>query len=111
MIKKILIFINWIISILFIFFIKFYQYLISPLLVYFFGPTCRYEPTCSNYAILSFKNYPFWIAIILSIKRILRCHPFNVGGLDPIPEKVEFQLFNKKFSFLSNEFKNKVKSK
>lgn len=111
MLRKILKFINGIISQLFIFFIKLYQYLISPLLVYFFGPTCRYEPTCSNYAIISFKNYPFWIAIFISIKRILRCHPFKEGGFDPVPEKVEFQLFHKKFSFLSKEFKNKVKSK
>lgn len=49
-------------------------------------PTCRYSPTCSNYAIDAYKNYNFIYATILSIWRILRCNPLSKGGYDPIPK-------------------------
>ncbi|QWC00072.1 membrane protein insertion efficiency factor YidD [Mycoplasmatota bacterium] len=50
------------------------------------NPTCRYHPSCSNYAIDAYKNYNFFYASILSIWRILRCNPFSRGGYDPIPK-------------------------
>ncbi|MDT8336887.1 MAG: membrane protein insertion efficiency factor YidD [Candidatus Izemoplasmatales bacterium] len=51
------------------------------------NPTCRYHPSCSNYAIDAYKNYNFFIASILSLWRILRCNPLSNGGYDPIPKK------------------------
>lgn len=62
----------------FIFLVKIYQYCISP----FIGPACRFYPTCSEYAIEAFKKYNWYKALWLTIKRLLRCHPFNDGGID-----------------------------
>jgi putative membrane protein insertion efficiency factor len=50
------------------------------------NPTCKYHPSCSNYAIDAYKNYNFFYASILSLWRILRCNPFSRGGYDPIPK-------------------------
>jgi putative membrane protein insertion efficiency factor len=61
--------------------LKFYQKFISPL----FPPSCRFTPTCSTYAIQSFKKYPLFKALWLTVKRILKCHPFHPGGHDPVP--------------------------
>jgi putative membrane protein insertion efficiency factor len=48
--------------------------------------TCKYRPTCSNYAISAYENYHFIIATFLTLWRILRCNPFSRGGYDPIPK-------------------------
>ena len=60
--------------------IRFYQKFISPLK----GPTCRFYPTCSQYAIEAFKKYGVIKGMFLTIKRILKCHPFHPGGYDPL---------------------------
>ncbi|MFQ6611673.1 MAG: membrane protein insertion efficiency factor YidD [Fidelibacterota bacterium] len=57
-----------------------YRFLISPLV----GNNCRFQPTCSAYTILALKKYPIHRALWISTKRILRCHPMNKGGLDPL---------------------------
>ena len=65
------------------------------------NPTCRYHPTCSNYAIDAYKNYNVFSASILSFWRILRCNPLSNGGYDPIPKfKKEFkqQQIKEKFN-------------
>ena len=68
-----------------IFIIKFYQYLISPLL----GNRCRFLPTCSEYFIEALKTHGLIIGVELGLKRILKCHPFKkLGGdhgLDFVP--------------------------
>jgi hypothetical protein len=56
--------------------------------------TCRYHPTCSNYAIECFKNYNFFKASFLSFWRILRCNPLSNGGYDPIPKVKKIYLDN-----------------
>ena len=61
--------------------IRLYQIFISPLL----GPHCRYEPSCSHYALEAVQKYGSIEGSILAIKRILRCHPFRPGGYDPVP--------------------------
>jgi putative membrane protein insertion efficiency factor len=61
--------------------VKFYQMAISPWL----PPSCRYYPTCSAYAVEAFEKYGFFKGFWLSLKRILRCHPFRPGGYDPVP--------------------------
>ncbi|HSH66259.1 MAG TPA: membrane protein insertion efficiency factor YidD [Bacteroidia bacterium] len=66
---------------LFIGLIKFYQYSISPLL----GPACRFEPSCSNYGIEALKKHGFWKGSFLTIKRIVKCHPWGGSGHDPVP--------------------------
>ncbi len=68
------------ISKLIILIIRFYQSAISP----FKPPSCRFIPTCSEYAVLAVKKYGAARGTALAIKRILRCHPFNPGGYDPI---------------------------
>lgn len=61
--------------------IKAYQRFISPL----FPPTCRFQPTCSQYALEAISQYGAFKGSWLAIRRILRCHPFHPGGYDPIP--------------------------
>lgn len=63
-----------------IFFIKTYQKIISPLL----PKTCRFYPTCSEYSLQAIKKYGAIKGLYLSIKRILKCHPFHNGGYDPL---------------------------
>ena len=46
---------------------------------------CKYQPTCSNYAIGVFEEFGFFKGSWLTIKRILKCNPFSRGGYDPIP--------------------------
>ena len=58
-----------------------YQHFISPLK----PPTCRYFPTCSEYAKLAIEKYGARRGGWLALKRILRCHPFHKGGYDPVP--------------------------
>ena len=61
--------------------VKFYRGFISPLL----PPSCRYVPTCSEYALIAIEQYGAIKGGWLSLKRILRCHPFHEGGYDPVP--------------------------
>jgi putative membrane protein insertion efficiency factor len=60
--------------------VKVYQKIISPLK----GPTCRFYPTCSQYAYLAIEKYGTVKGSYLAVKRILKCHPFNPGGYDPV---------------------------
>jgi len=63
-----------------IFLVRGYQLLISPLL----PKTCRFYPTCSEYFIQAVSKYGALKGTWLGIKRILKCHPFNPGGYDPL---------------------------
>lgn len=63
--------------------VRLYQKYISP----FKRPCCRFTPTCSSYAIEAFKKRGFFIGMILTVWRILRCNPFSKGGYDPVPER------------------------
>jgi putative membrane protein insertion efficiency factor len=65
----------------FCFIIRAYQICISPL----HGPTCRFTPTCSAYALEAIQKYGPGKGLLLSIKRILKCNPFHEGGYDPVP--------------------------
>ncbi|MFR9142652.1 MAG: membrane protein insertion efficiency factor YidD [Phascolarctobacterium faecium] len=60
--------------------IRFYQLFISPL----FPPTCRFYPTCSQYAIEAIRKKGALKGGWLAVKRIAKCHPFHPGGYDPV---------------------------
>lgn len=63
--------------------IRLYQRLLSPLL----GPRCRFHPTCSAYALEAIERHGAIRGSWLAGRRIVRCHPLNEGGLDPVPER------------------------
>ena len=72
--------INRYLSKLLIYLVRFYQKFISPLK----GPTCRFFPTCSQYSIEAIRKYGALKGIYLTIRRLLKCHPFHSGGYDPL---------------------------
>lgn len=61
--------------------IRFYQIILSPLL----PPTCRFVPSCSQYAVEAISYFGMVKGGWLAVKRLARCHPFNAGGYDPVP--------------------------
>jgi len=63
--------------------IRLYQCLISPVL----KPSCRFLPTCSQYAVEAIEHYGPARGILMAGMRILKCHPFHRGGYDPVREK------------------------
>lgn len=65
--------------------IRLYRTYISALKPY---PTCRFTPTCSEYALQAIQRFGFWRGSMLALWRILRCNPFCKGGYDPVPEKL-----------------------
>ena len=68
-------------------FIKFYRTVISPL----FPDSCRFYPSCSQYAIEAIGKFGAIKGMALAMYRILRCNPFCRGGYDPVPEKFTFK--------------------
>lgn len=62
--------------------IGFYQRVISRYLLP--GAHCRFRPTCSAYAMSAYQKYGFFKGTFLSVKRVLKCHPFHPGGDDPL---------------------------
>lgn len=65
----------------FVVLIRFYRYAISPLL----GRSCRFEPSCSEYAIEALQRHGLLVGIWLAVRRVARCHPWHPGGFDPVP--------------------------
>ena len=68
--------------------ISIYRHAISPIL----PPSCRYVPSCSEYAVIALKRFGFLKGMWLSLKRVGRCHPFHPGGYDPVPEEMSRKL-------------------
>ena len=62
--------------------IGFYRRFISPIL----GPRCRFTPTCSAYGLEAIQKHGPWKGGWLTLKRLLRCHPFTPCGCDPVPD-------------------------
>lgn len=65
----------------FVVLIKFYQHFISPYL----PNTCRFTPTCSTYALQAFQKWGPFKGLYLTVRRLLRCHPWGGSGYDPVP--------------------------
>ncbi|MEI8209890.1 MAG: membrane protein insertion efficiency factor YidD [Methylococcales bacterium] len=63
--------------------IKAYKFFISPLL----GSNCRFYPSCSSYSLEALQRHGAIIGSYLTLRRLLKCHPFNEGGIDPVPDK------------------------
>ncbi len=61
--------------------IRLYQLCISP----FLGECCRFYPTCSDYAMQAVEKHGCWKGVWLAIKRVVKCHPWNKGGVDDVP--------------------------
>ena len=78
MFRKIVIFIPLLI-------IRFYRYVISP----YTRSSCRFDPTCSVYAVGAYKTHGFFKGTFLTFKRIFSCHPWGRYGYDPVPKKKE----------------------
>lgn len=68
---------KWILT----FLVRAYQMVLSPML----PPSCRYYPSCSNYAIEAIEKYGAWKGGWMAARRIARCHPLRPGGFDPVP--------------------------
>ena len=62
--------------------IRVYQRLVSPLI----PPRCRFYPTCSSYAVEALRQHGVLRGSWLTLRRLVRCHPLNPGGVDPVPK-------------------------
>lgn len=71
----------------FLLLVHLYRWILSPILHFIGGPNagCRFEPTCSRYAIEALKTHPLHRALWLILRRICRCHPWGGHGHDPVP--------------------------
>ena len=63
--------------------VRLYQIVIRPIM----PPSCRFEPSCSDYMIEALRKRGAFVGLWLGIRRILRCNPFGGSGYDPVPEK------------------------
>ena len=61
--------------------LRIYQLCISP----FLGQNCRFYPSCSSYAIEAITLHGSLKGLFLTVRRLLKCHPFHSGGYDPVP--------------------------
>ena len=68
--------------------IRTYQLILSPIL----SPSCRYLPTCSEYAILSLREHGIIKGLYLTFKRIFSCHPYGGEGYDPVPKNIKKEI-------------------
>jgi uncharacterized protein len=68
--------------------IRLYQQTLSPLV----GPCCRFYPTCSNYMIEAVDLHGARRGAWLGMKRLLKCHPFHPGGVDPVPAALRTRM-------------------
>ena len=81
--------------------VRFYQRWISPWL----GPRCRFYPSCSQYAYEALQHYALLPGLWLGLKRFCRCHPFSLGGYDPleVPNKANAKAKEVKAQRQSNK--------
>lgn len=73
--------------------IKFYRKFISPAKPV---QSCRFTPTCSEYALAAIEEWGVLAGTYLALRRVLRCHPWNPGGYDPVPKRGDWHKRNNK---------------
>lgn len=73
--------------------VRAYRFFLSPWL----GSACRFEPTCSAYALQALERHGAWAGSSLTLRRLARCHPWCAGGHDPVPEQAH-GLFTRFFT-------------
>lgn len=73
--------------------LRFYQWVISPVVHCLSGPACgcRFDPSCSEYSRLALREHGLRQGGWLALRRILRCHPWHPGGIDPVPRSTDFR--------------------
>ena len=81
--------------------VRFYQRFISPA----FPPSCRFEPTCSNYMIQAIEKHGFK-GVLMGLARILRCHPWSKTGKDPVPDHFSLKRNQEREWGWANRFQN-----
>lgn len=74
---------SWVLQKLLLALLRFYQLVISPLK----GPSCRFYPSCSSYAVEAIQLHGPLTGSWLALKRLLKCQPLHPGGVDPVPPK------------------------
>jgi putative membrane protein insertion efficiency factor len=72
---------SWAVTAILVFLVRAYQVGLAPVL----GGQCRYDPTCSSYAVEALERHGPVRGSLLAVRRIGRCHPFRAGGFDPVP--------------------------
>ena len=72
--------------------IEVYRKFISPLI----PPRCKYYPTCSTYAVQAIEKHGAVKGVLLAAWRVLRCNPWSLGGVDPVPDKFSFYTLKNK---------------
>jgi len=83
--------------------IRAYQFGARPLLI----GSCKFCPTCSEYAVIALRRHGVWRGGLLAARRLLRCHPFSPGGIDPVPEEA-FSCQLSAFSYQHEEGGNRT---
>lgn len=73
--------------------VKFYRKILSPLK----APCCKYYPTCSEYALQAINMHGAVKGTLLAVWRVLRCNPWSIGGVDPVPERFGFYTLEKRY--------------
>jgi putative membrane protein insertion efficiency factor len=67
--------------------LRIYRAIVSPMIVGLFGPACRFEPSCSEYAHQAIEEYGVMRGGLMAIRRLARCHPLGGHGHDPVPSR------------------------
>ena len=80
-----MLFLSNFVKFIFLSLIRLYQNLLSP----FFGKQCRFNPTCSKYSEEAINKHGCFKGLILTIKRLSKCHPWGTSGHDPVPDRLE----------------------
>ena len=88
--------------------IRFYRKLLSPLKR---KPTCKYYPSCSEYALCAFETHGFFKGSLLSVFRILRCNPWSKGGIDYVPGTPEYLRWHPEIQKVGQKYRKPVSSK
>ena len=78
-------FLSNVVKFIFLSLIRLYQILLSP----FFGKQCRFNPTCSRYSEEAINKHGSFNGLILTIKRLFKCHPWGTSGHDPVPDRLK----------------------